>query len=146
MRTRRKRKTKKQSCWSTCSLAGQFWVGLSPLFGLRQTIKMTHEDDLVFLAEIYGWSVLEHNQKGHFIIFKIKGMRLKVNYKTMSVTTYLNHPKKGQTSLIRKKVDMELFEDILFNPRVHTDKGKILKRRGDRVRWVYENMVEPFNK
>ena len=99
-------------------------------------------DDLIFLAEIYGWSVLAHYQKQRVIVFKTKGMRVKVSYDTMNVTTSLHHPKKGQTSLIRKRVDMDLFEDILFNPRVHTDKGKILKRRGDRVEWKMKQQYE----
>ena len=41
----------------------------------------------------------------------------------MTVISILDHPKLGRTHLIRKEVSLDLFEKILNNPRIHTDKG-----------------------
>lgn len=46
---------------------------------------------------------------------------LTINAKTMTIETELNHPKKGETKLLRKgDFTMKMMEKIFRNPRVHT--------------------------
>ena len=55
--------------------------------------------------------------------------RLNIYYSTMTVGTCLNHPKKGKTQLFRKNVwNVDLLENLFFNPRFHTRKGYYKKR------------------
>lgn len=97
------------------------------------------KEDAIFLSEIYGWSVHSENDQKAEIVFKRKGVKLRLRYLTMNVYTSLNHPKLGMTQLVRKNVSMEMFEDILFNPRTHTDIGRIIKNHTDRVAWLQKN-------
>ena len=45
----------------------------------------------------------------------------------MTVSTCLNHPKKGKTQLFRKRVNKEMLEQIFEYPRKHTGKGYYTK-------------------
>lgn len=84
-------------------------------------------DNLLFLAEIYGWQLLLHNEQANLLYFRRGHTTLSIWYDTMTVRTTLIHPKLGSTSLYRKRVDAELIEALLDNPRTHTNKGFIKK-------------------
>ena len=46
-----------------------------------------------------------------------------IGKKGITIGTYLNHPKKGKTSLFRKHATEGLIKKIFKNPRVHTGVG-----------------------
>jgi CspA family cold shock protein len=85
----------------------------------------------------YGWT--HHTtqpQQGHLVILHkpnpnggVKLMKLNIWCTRGTVGSYLKHPKQGNTSLFRREISTwaEL-DEILANPRVHTDKGYQRKR------------------
>lgn len=81
-------------------------------------------ENLIFLGRLYDWRLIDFNAKKRVVILKRKGCRLSIKYDKMNVVSCMNHPKYGTTCLLRRNVDMNLFEDILYNPRVHTELGK----------------------
>ena len=85
-------------------------------------------DEIRLLAKGYGWTEVQFDEKYSFIAFRRKGVRMNVWYECMTVGTQLHHPIKGNTRMVRKKVDMELFEKICDHPRVHSENGYILKK------------------
>lgn len=97
-------------------------------------------DEVQFLAELYGWEVIKEEPKLSTVTLKRKGTLLEVNHAKMTVVSTLHHPRLGRTSLKRRSVDMEMLEDILFNPRVHTDKGEIVRSRQERKAWQQEQV------
>lgn len=69
----------------------------------------------------YGWNILMSIDE--LIIFTNKDLSItiSINAKTLMIETELNHPKKGETKLMRKgSFTMKLIEKIFRNPRVHT--------------------------
>lgn len=88
-------------------------------------------ENLIDLASLYGWNFETYDLKKRAVKFKKSDIRLVFFPDKAIVMTSLIHPRKGQTRLLRKGVDMDTFEDILFNPRVHTKphlvKSKIIK-------------------
>ncbi len=55
--------------------------------------------------------------------------RINVYLTKMTVSTCLNHPKKGKTQLFRKKVNTEMLRQIFEYPRKHTGKGYYTKKQ-----------------
>ncbi len=90
--------------------------------------------DIKFLAKIYGWQFKWYKPENTEIYFRKKGCGLAIWHSKMTVRTSINHPKHGKTQLYRKRVDMEMLEDILNNPRVHTNKGYTKKTHGNRIK------------
>lgn len=78
-------------------------------------------------AKKHGWEFYDYQRNNEMLSFvkDIGGHRARINVyvSKMTVTTCINHPKKGKTQLFRKKVDYELLNKIFENPRIHTDKG-----------------------
>ena len=67
----------------------------------------------------YGWAI--HLETPELIVFTNKECTMTINVKNLTIETELNHPKKGETKLLRKgNFTMKLIEKIFRNPRVHT--------------------------
>ena len=79
------------------------------------------------IAERHGWILIDNQQSiGMCSYTKIIGedkARVNVYRSKMTVTTCLNHPKRGKNQLHRKKVGAELLDKIFKNQRIHTNKG-----------------------
>lgn len=99
-------------------------------------------DDLQFLAKVYGWEMKWHKPEYAEIHFKRDGCGLTIWYSKMTVRTALTHPKLGETQMFRKRVDMNLMEKIFDNPRQHTNKGYISKKRSAQHRWRKTNNTD----
>jgi len=89
--------------------------------------------DVISIAETYGWDSFEHQVNIGMVSFKkdIKAFSCRINVylTTMSVTTYIDHPKKGKGQLYRKDVGRKLLFKIFKNPRQHTGKGYYKKKK-----------------
>lgn len=74
-----------------------------------------------------GWKKIDYQQNIGMVSYsKIisSGMaRINIYLTKMSVTTYLNHPKKGKGQLYRKNIGWSHLIKIFKNPRFHTGKG-----------------------
>lgn len=81
------------------------------------------------LAKLYLWEYIGCDEKTYMVSFTKNGCRLNVYLSKMTVATALNHPFKGKTQLFRKQLSMTELEKVFANPRVHTDKGYIRKRK-----------------
>lgn len=67
----------------------------------------------------YGWTI--YLETPELIVFTNKECMLTINVRNLTIETELNHPKKGETILLRKgNFTMKLIEKIFRNPRVHT--------------------------
>ncbi len=80
-------------------------------------------EDIRFLAKVYGWVEMYHDERRRFMHLHRKGKVLKIHYLKMTVISVLDHPIRGRNQLVRKRVDMVLLEEIFNDPRVHTDIG-----------------------
>lgn len=82
---------------------------------------------IMAIAEAQGWAFVKADKSTGMISFvkEYNGSQARINiYRTtMTVTTQINHPKRGKNQLHRKKVSKGLLEKIFKNPRIHTDKG-----------------------
>lgn len=87
---------------------------------------------LKLFADKYGWKLLSESKisepKNVFEFESIHNWGLitdskvfmRINYFSLEVETFLNHPKRGQTQLRRKgEFTMNLIEKIFRNPRAH---------------------------
>lgn len=88
------------------------------------------QDRIVFIDKIankQGWLFVEYQDNIGMMYFhkNIDGFdcRINVYITNMSVTTYINHPKKGKGQLYRKNVSVKELQGIFKNPRIHTNKG-----------------------
>lgn len=84
--------------------------------------------DTMLIAKKTGWRLLDHQENIKMVSFRkwfMDGLPVRINIylTTMTVGTFLNHPKKGRTQLFRKNVDLDLLEKIFENPRIHSNKG-----------------------
>lgn len=79
--------------------------------------------EILDLAKIKEWDLITHQAHISMVSFKKNGCRINIYYSKGTISTALEHPKKGKTQLFRKYVDIELLEKIFDNPRVHTDRG-----------------------
>lgn len=89
--------------------------------------------EIKFLAKVYGWVETTHDTKTQLLSFTRKGKVVNVWYGTMTVGTFLHHPRKGKTQLFRKNVSMKLLEFIFNNPRLHTGKGYYTRDQAERL-------------
>lgn len=85
------------------------------------------------LAANNGWTFKEEQKNIGMISFQkiIDGFTCRINIyvTTMSVTTYIKHPKKGKGQLYRKFVNRKLMKMIFKNPRQHTGIGYYTKNK-----------------
>lgn len=93
--------------------------------------KVAKEGNLVLTkyhldGEYYSsWQIQLNKKKSNRIIINI-------NCNTHTIVTILKHPNKGKTQLVRKNLGIGLIEEILKNPRLHTDRAtslSILKQK-----------------
>jgi len=86
---------------------------------------------VIGIAEKHDWNeMIEQDNIGMISFFKkIQGFECRINVylTTMSVTTYIKHPKKGRGQLYRKAVDPKQLNKIFKNPRQHTGIGYYTK-------------------
>jgi len=79
------------------------------------------------IANSQGWLFLEFQDNIGMMYYHkvIDGFTCRINvYITkMSVTTYLEHPKRGKGQLYRKNVTPAELRNIFINPRTHTGHG-----------------------
>lgn len=97
-----------------------------PISGFEHTINERYRQ-VNIIALAYGWAFQDWQPNiGMLSYSKIASKRLQrvnIYLTTMSITTYLQHPKKGKGQLYRKYVTLNLLIKILDNPRIHTNKG-----------------------
>lgn len=86
-------------------------------------------ENIRFLAKIYGWQETKLDTKACILLIQKKRKKLQIAYTKMTVISILDHPKLGRTHLIRKEVSLDLFEKLLNNPRIHTDKGYYRRKK-----------------
>lgn len=79
------------------------------------------------MAVANDWELLDHQDNIGMVSFSknINDYRARINVwlTKMTVSTAINHPRKGKTQLYRKNVDRKLLTEIFKNPRIHTDRG-----------------------
>ena len=97
---------------------------------LRKGYPYSIKERMEFIDRIgikHGWQFIEYQENIGMMYYhkSIDGFDCRINiYITkMSVTTYLNHPKKGKGQLYRKNVSPPELGKIFKNPRIHTGKG-----------------------
>lgn len=92
-------------------------------------------ENMLLIAQAYGWRCTSHDVPRETMTFRRKGVRLDIQYARMTVISTLTHPKDGTSQLIRKRVSLSLLEQIFDNPRVHTSVGYRVKKSTNRNRW-----------
>ncbi len=85
-------------------------------------------ENVRFLAKVYGWMEVCHQRGAMMVSFRRSHVRLNVYYSTLTVVTSMKHPARGYTQLSRRNLDMDTIEKILYEPRVHTDKGRYQRK------------------
>jgi len=84
-------------------------------------------------ADKFGWKCISYQKNIGMISFQKVvdnfNCRINVYLTTMTVTTYIKHPKKGKGQLFRKNVSTGLLWRIFMNPRVHTKIGYSKKQQ-----------------
>ena len=79
-------------------------------------------------ASLMGYKLKVINPSSYVVILKKEGVQVNIYWKknftgNYTVSTSMNHPKKGKTQLHRKNISQKQLIDILKNPRKHTGKG-----------------------
>lgn len=80
-------------------------------------------DKIKRIAKEKGYSQICFQENIGLISFGIDGVRINIYLTKMTVSTCLNHPKKGKTQLFRKNVDEKTLIQLFEYPRKHTGKG-----------------------
>lgn len=95
-----------------------------------RTKQEIHEryDRVGDIAYHAGYTLHEYQENIYMVIYRKQKIKINIYLTTMTVTTYLNHPKRGKGQLYRKHVDFELLRSIFDNPRKHTGKGYYTKK------------------
>ncbi len=75
----------------------------------------------------FGWTMFDFQKNIFLARYKKDDMKINVYLSTMSVTTYIDHPKRGKGQLYRKRCTIKELDLIFKNPRVHTSKGYFTK-------------------
>lgn len=71
---------------------------------------------------------IDYQENIGLISYSDGSTRINVYLSKMTVSTCLNHPKKGKTQLFRKNVTKEMLSQIFEYPRKHTGKGYYTKK------------------
>lgn len=80
------------------------------------------------ISEKEGYDLIDYQENIGLISFGKKDVRINIYLTKMTVSTSLNHPKKGKTQLFRKNVNKEMLIKIFEYPRAHTGKGYFTKK------------------
>jgi len=83
--------------------------------------------ELIRIALSHGWFMAKHYVRTRTQEFKRGMWTLTVDYAFMDVVTNILHPTKGITTMVRRKVTIQMFEEIARRPRVHTGKGHYIQ-------------------
>ena len=80
------------------------------------------------VAARMGLREIQYNKASRIIAFEKvdrdgSTARINVYYTTGTVGTALQHPRQGKTQMFRRNCGLREVEEIMANPRVHTDKG-----------------------
>ncbi|MCP4651172.1 MAG: hypothetical protein GY853_13985 [PVC group bacterium] len=75
------------------------------------------------IASENGYKKTFENKPNFMVSYQKNGVRINVYMSTLTISTVINHPKKGKTQLHRKKCNIELIKKIFKNPRQHTGLG-----------------------
>jgi len=77
------------------------------------------------IASKLGWIEIANQHKIRRISLSKESIRIDIyeDHAQMNVISWLYHPKKGLTKLVRNKVSFGLLKNIFRNPRFHTGKG-----------------------
>ena len=70
---------------------------------------------------------IDYQENIGLISYSDGNTRINIYLSKMTVSTCLNHPKKGKTQLFRKNVTKEMLSQIFEYPRKHTGKGYYTK-------------------
>ena len=70
---------------------------------------------------------IDYQENIGLISYSDGSTRINIYLSKMTVSTCLNHPKKGKTQLFRKNVTKEMLSQIFEYPRKHTGKGYYTK-------------------
>ncbi|HEX8575792.1 MAG TPA: hypothetical protein VF677_05820 [Flavobacterium sp.] len=84
-------------------------------------------EEIKEISEKYGYYLIDYQENIGLISFGIKDVRINIYLTKMTVSTCINHPKKGKTQLFRKNVTKDLLEELFAKPRKHTGKGYYTK-------------------
>ncbi len=85
-------------------------------------------EEIKLIAYEFGYNFIDYQENIGLISFGIKDVRINIYLTKMTVSTCLNHPKKGKTQLFRKNVNKDMLKEIFNYPRKHTGKGYYTKK------------------
>lgn len=80
------------------------------------------------IASDNDFNRIDYQENIGLISYSNGSTRINVYLSKMTVSTCLNHPKKGKTQLFRKNVTKEMLSNIFEYPRKHTGKGYYTKK------------------
>lgn len=72
---------------------------------------------------------IDYQENIGLISYSDGSTRINIYLTKMTVSTCLNHPKKGNTQLFRKNVTKQMLYEIFEYPRKHTGKGYYTKTK-----------------
>lgn len=84
-------------------------------------------DKIELIANENNFSRIDFQDNIGLISYSDGSTRINIYLTKMTVSTCLNHPKKGKTQLFRKRVDETMLKEIFEYPRKHTGKGYYVK-------------------
>lgn len=93
---------------------------------------MAHKIPIEFLenvADTYKFLKIDYQPNIEMISYSNGAVRINVYLTTGTISTSMNHPKKGKTQLFRKNLTFEQIKETFKNPRVHSGKGYYTKKK-----------------
>lgn len=85
-------------------------------------------------AKINSWSIIKYHDINLILNLRRGDEIMDIYLSNMTVRTCIDHPKRGKTQLIRKKISIEELQKLMENVRTHTGKG------------YYNEGYSPYNK
>lgn len=79
------------------------------------------------IAAKHDYNCFEHQENIGMARYSDGSTKINVYFTTMTISTSMNHPKKGKTQLFRKNVTVSELDEIFAYPRKHTGKGYYTK-------------------
>jgi hypothetical protein len=86
-------------------------------------------DKIDSIATKNDFNRIDYQEKIGLISYSDGDTRINIYLSKMTVSTCLNHPKKGKTQLFRKNVNINMLSEIFEYPRKHTGKGYYTKNK-----------------
>jgi len=81
------------------------------------------------IANKNSFNKIDFQENIGLISYSDGSTRINIYLSKMTVSTCLNHPKKGKTQLFRKNVNESMLNEIFEYPRKHTGKGYYTKKQ-----------------